>query len=227
MEPAPSAGRRRSRAAGLRCGGPGLHSSSGAGPPSTRPRACLAAGEGARARVSRPLPAPLPPGRLRDRAGSQSRERAEQRAAASAPLPARRRRGARRASPPRRPCLASPLPPRSPAALRPARSLLSVLGNRLASPLARLLPPGPCSLRPLLCLLPPDAQKGPSPPHRGGHKPIRGRAGRRAAGVAEFYAHAHAAPPPGLWRRFPRSSPLFARWGGSAEGCLCGSGLPS
>lgn len=226
MEPAPSAGRRRSRAAGLRCGGPDLHSSSGSGPPSTRPRACLAAGEGARARVSL-LPAPLPPGRLRDRAGFQSRERAEQRAAAPASLPARGG-GAEPAVLSLPVARASRLPslPARPPLSAPRRACSQFPGTPLASPLARSLPapalsaPSSASSHPLPRRDPPrltgagtsqsEAGLGGGPRGWRSSTPTPTSPHPRASGVA-----------------FPCSSRLPALWGGSAEGCLCGSGLPS
>lgn len=221
MEPAPSAGRRRSRAAGLRA-------ALGAGSALLlRVRPAPQVREPERARPGRRRRRFLPEGCGTVRAGGpgsapsggRQPRRLSQRAAAAAAAAARGPPGFPSPSPAPRVSPPSPIARRSPPRAEPA------LGPR-----------EPCSPAPSLAPLPP-----PPPPARGPEgtlpaspgrahappEPITGRAGRRAAGLAELHAHAHPTPPPGRWGRSRRGPGLPAPPGGSAEECPCGPGLPS
>lgn len=183
MEPAPRAGRRRSRAAGLRRERPSLHSSSGSRRPRTRPCTRPAAGEEARARAGAAAGAAS----SRKAAGATGGPRsAVQRPAAPAPLPARGG-GAEPAGLSFPAARASRLPPGSPA---------PSLARSLALSRPPLFPPPPP---------PPPTRRPAGTPLLAGAgtrapKPITGRLGGRprAAGAVELCPHAHRTPPAGL-----------------------------
>lgn len=148
----------------------------------------------------------------------------------SAPSSGRQpRRLSQRAAAAARSPLGFPSSPPAPRVFPPSSLACSGFsGTRLARPLARSRPP-PGSLRPLLCLLPSDAQRGPSrlagagtrtpqANHRPGWAAGRGLRGWRSSTPTPI-------PPWGL--ESVSQAPPGSLRGGSAEECWCGPGLLS